>query len=108
MDTQMIMLSGGLLGLIIVNIVLGAVNSIFDKTFGKDKLVQGIIKGGIVTGCFIATYFIGSVNPDVIVMKVNEVDVNLLTAVYITVLGAFVSYGGQVVQKLAGYVAVKK
>lgn len=108
MDNQMLMLSVGLLGLIVINIILGAVNSIFDKSFNRVKLIQGAVRGIIVTGCFIATYYIGKINPDVIVMKINEVDVNLLTAVYITTLSAFVAYGAQVIQKLAGFVVVKK
>lgn len=108
MDNQMLMLSIGLLGLIGINIILGSINSIFDNKFNRVKLTQGIVRGIIVTGCFVATYYIGKINPNVIVVKINEVDVNLLTGVYITTLTAFVAYGEQVLKKLAGFVVVKK
>ena len=54
MTTSIIHLAVGLVLLVAVNIVLGGLNALFDGTFDKVKLRNGIIKGAIVAACFVA------------------------------------------------------
>lgn len=54
MTTSIIHLAVGLVLLVAVNIVLGSLNALFDGSFDKVKLRNGIIKGIIVAACFIA------------------------------------------------------
>lgn len=60
MTTSIIHLAVGLVLLVAVNIVLGSLNALFDGSFDKVKLRNGIIKGIIVAACFIAFYMAGS------------------------------------------------
>lgn len=108
MDNQMLRLGIGLLGLILINILLGSINSLFSKDFDKTKFYKGFLKGFIVILSFFGTYGIGVINPDVITMNINDVDVNLVTAIHLTVLGAFIAYGKQVIEKLSTFVSLKK
>ena len=62
MTTSIIHLAVGLVLLVAVNIVLGSLNALFDGSFDKVKLRNGIIKGIIVAACFIAFYMAGSVS----------------------------------------------
>ena len=66
MTTSIIHLAVGLVLLVAVNIVLGGLNALFDGSFDKVKLRNGIIKGIIVAACFIAFYMAGWLNPDII------------------------------------------
>lgn len=59
MTTSIIRLAVGLVLLVAVNIVLGGLNALFDGSFDKVKLRNGIIKGIIVAACFIAFYMAG-------------------------------------------------
>ena len=80
MTTSIIHLAVGLVLLVAVNIVLGSLNALFDGSFDKVKLRNGIIKGIIVAACFIAFYMAGYLNPDIIAIEVDEQTVNLMTA----------------------------
>ena len=104
MEIQILNLSIGLMGLMIINIVLGSVDAIFKKSFDKQRFIQGIIKGVIVTFCFMGTYYIGKLNPDVIVIDVNGQEVNVLTSIYLTILAGFITYAKQVIDKLRMFI----
>jgi hypothetical protein len=103
----MIYLGIGLLGLIIINIILGSVKSVFESKFDKVKLLQGVVKGFIVSLCFIGCYFIGLLNPNIIVINANGQDINLLTGVHMVVLGGYLVYGKEVLTKLATFTGAK-
>ena len=70
MTASVIHLAIGLVLLVAVNIVLGSMNALFDGTFDKVKLRNGIIKGIIVAACFIAFYMAGWLNPDIIAIDI--------------------------------------
>lgn len=106
-DLQMLNLAIGLLGLILVNILLGSVSAILEKKFDKTKFFNGIIKGVIVAFCFIAVYFIGLLTPSIIIMEMNGQEVTLLTAIQLILLTSFLYYGKEVVVKLAFFVNAK-
>ena len=52
----------------------------------------------VVALCFAATYFVGWANPDVLAVSINGQSVNLLTAVYITIMAGFLFYAKEVSQ----------
>ena len=106
-DFQVLTLGLSLLCLIGINILLGSINAVIHREFDKGKLINGSIKGGIITFSFVACYFVGTLNPDVIIINANGQDLNLLTAINILILAGYVWYGKQVIEKLAGFINVK-
>ena len=105
---EMIKLGLGLLGLMSINIILGSIDSIFNQSFDKVKFKQGIFKSLIIMLCTIGIYVIGYFNPNVIVINVNGQDVGLLTAIYLMIMGGFVLYGKQCIEKLTVLIMGKK
>lgn len=97
----------GLIILIIVNIVLGSIDAWLNKAFDKEKFKKGILKGFIISLCFVATYFVGYLNPDVIVVNMNGIDVNLLSSVTLVITAGYIWYGKEVITKLATLVKGK-
>lgn len=108
MTTSIIHLAVGLVLLVAVNIVLGSLNALFDGSFDKVKLRNGIIKGIIVAACFIAFYMAGYLNPDIIAIEVDEQTVNLMIASNLALLTAYVLYAKDVFVKLKNLILSKK
>lgn len=108
MDLTIINLGIGLVGLMTINIILGSIDSLFYKSFDKFKLWKGILKSGVVTFCAIGIYGIGYINPTVIVLDIDGQSVNLLTAVALIVMSAFIFYGKQCVDKLSKIIIGEK
>ena len=104
----MLNLTIGLLIFMSANVVLGSVNSLFDKKFNKEKFFKGVGKSLIVLVCYVGVYYAGSLNPDILVMKINEIDVNMLTAIYASVVVGYIAYAVQLVDKLSKMVVPKK
>lgn len=107
MTTSIIHLAVGLVLLVAVNIVLGSLNALFDGSFDKVKLRNGIIKGIIVAACFIAFYMAGYLNPDIIAIEVDGQTVNLMTASNLALLTAYVLYAKDVFVKLKNLILSK-
>ena len=107
MTTSIIHLAVGLVLLVAVNIVLGGLNALFDGSFDKVKLRNGIIKGIIVAACFIAFYMAGWLNPDIIAIDVDGQTVNLMTASNLALLTAYVLYAKDVFVKLKNLILSK-
>lgn len=105
-DIQIFTLGLSLLALICINILLGSINAIIHKDFDKIKLIQGSIKGVIICVSFIGCYFIGVLNPDIIVINANGQDINLLTAINVIILSGYIWYGKEVLIKLANFINV--
>jgi small basic protein len=105
-DFQMLYLGVGLLGLVLINILLGSINSILERKFDKKIFINGIIKGFIVVVSFIGVYGIGLINSE-IYLDINGQQLTLLMAVNTIVLGGFVFYGKEVMVKLANFVNAK-
>jgi len=105
-DFQILYLGIGLLGLILINILLGSINSFLERKFDKEKFINGIIKGSIVIISFVGVYLIGNIVPDVI-LDINEQEVTLLMAINVIILGGFIWYAKEVLQKLASFINAK-
>lgn len=103
-DTQIVNLGIGLLGLILINILLGSITSIIEKKFDKAKLIQGLIKGTIVIISFIGVFVIGLLNPNVLLVSMNGQELNLVSVINAIVLAGFIFYGKQVLSKLSVFV----
>ena len=101
MDIETMYLAIGLIVLIIVNIILGSLNALFTSDFDRKKFYEGILKGSVVVLCFIATYYVGFLNPDIIAIQVNDIEVNVITGVYLIVLSGYYYYAKQVFDKLS-------
>jgi len=99
-EMEIICLGLGLMILIAVNIVLGSLSAIFQNEFCPQKLKQGIIKAGIVAICFAATYLVGYLNPNIVAVEVNGVQVSVKTGIDLVVLVGYYHYAKQVIEKL--------
>jgi|GEM_PF-737718 len=97
---EIVCLGLGLMILIAVNIVLGSLSAIFQNEFCPIKLRQGIIKAGIVAICFAATYLVGFLNPNIVAVEVNGVQVSVKTGIDLVVLVGYYHYAKQVLEKL--------
>ncbi len=106
LDFQMLYLGLGLLGLVLINILLGSIDGFLQKQFDKVKLINGIIKGSIVTVSFIGVYLIGNLVPD-ITIEINGQEMTLLMAINVIILGGFAYYAKEVLTKLASFIGVK-
>lgn len=106
-EMQVIILGLSLLGLVILNIVLGSVNGFFEQQFDKTKFIRGLIKGIVVVFCFVGILIIGNLNPDIAVVQVDGKSVNIGTATYLLMLSGYYHYGKESVIKLTGFVQGK-
>jgi hypothetical protein len=105
MDT--LNLAIGLIILIIVNIVLGSLDALFTSTFDKTKFKLGLLKGLVAVACFMATYFVGYLNPDIVAVNINGTAVNVLVGVYLIVMAAYIWYAKEVLTKLSTLIKAK-
>lgn len=106
-DAQLFILGGSLLTLILINILLGSINAIIQKEYDGVKLRQGFLKGIIVCISFVGCYFVGLLNPDLLVLNIEGQEITLLTGINIILVGGYVFYGKDILEKLAGFVGVK-
>lgn len=100
MDITIIKLGAGLLLLIVANIILGSVGAAISKTWDWTKFWNGVTKGIAITAALVAVYYAGYLNPDLLVIETGGQTVNLMTAIYITLMAAFTVYAVDVVKKL--------
>jgi len=103
-DINIIKLGIGLMILMATNIILGSIEALFIQTFDIKKFLQGLIKALVVIICFIATYFVGIINPDVIAVSVNGEMINVMTGMNLVVMAGFVFYTKEVLLKLATFI----
>jgi len=106
-DQNTLLLGGSLLGLIVLNIVLGSVNSFFLKQFDKTKLWQGVFKGIVVSISFICVCFIGQLNPNILLVSVDGKEINLSNATYLLMMSGYLYYGKEVLVKLSSFISGK-
>lgn len=97
----------GLVLLVAANVVLGSLHALFDGTFDKVKLRNGIIKGVIIAACFIAFYVAGRLNPDIVAIELEGEVVNVATAANLAMITAYVLYAKDVFTKLSKLVLSK-
>jgi hypothetical protein len=101
---HIICLALGLIILIIVNIVLGSLSALFQNTYCRKKLLCGLIKAGIVLVCFAGTYLVGYLNPGIVAVEVDGVEVTVMTGIQLVVLVGYYHYAKQVIEKLTAIV----
>jgi hypothetical protein len=87
-----------LLILIVVNITLGSLKSLFDRTFNWAKFWQGVLKGSIIFVCLVGIYVAGLLNP-IAAIVINGQAVSLMVAVNIIIISTFLFYAVQVIDK---------
>lgn len=100
-------LGGGLLLLIVSNIAIGSIHAAAAREWNTKTFVNGLIKGGIVIGAFIAVWFAGWLNPDLVVIETGGQQMNLSTAFYFILVMGFVGYAGKILVKLKEIVTTK-
>lgn len=93
-------LGAGLLLLIISNIAIGSINAIANKQWNKEKFWKGVIKGAIVIAVCAAMYLAGWLNPDLVVMEINDETMSLLMGINLLLVGGFSCYAAKVIVKL--------
>ncbi len=94
--------------LALINIVLGSLDAISKGVFDKKKLKQGIVKAIVVLSCVFGVYYSGTLVPDVMVIKINDVDLNLMSAVNVSGTMVFMMYGKQAIEKLVSLLTKDK
>lgn len=108
-DTNILNIAIGLMGLMLVNILLGTGMSIIDETQQFDKKIfrKGVLKVILILVSFVIVYFCGVLNPEFITINVNGQTVNLVDGINIMLtLGAGV-YGKKVYDKLSEAINLK-
>lgn len=107
LEIAIVRLAVGLVLLVAANVVLGSLHALFDGTFDKVKLRNGIIKGVIIAACFIAFYVAGRLNPDIVAIELEGEVVNVATAANLAMITAYVLYAKDVFAKLSKLVLSK-
>lgn len=102
-DQNTLLLGGSLLTLVIVNILLGSVSSLFQKQFEKVKFFQGICKGLIIVLCFILVLIVGKLNANIVIVNINNQAVDLATATNMLMLSSYAWYGKEVYIKMTSF-----
>ena len=90
----------GLISVMIANVLLGVTLAKLKKEFNKEKLLNGLVKYiSIVLGVLLM-YLAGYLNSDIMIANINNVEVNLMTAIEVLFVSGIVYYGMQDLIKL--------
>ena len=90
----------GLVSVMIANVLLGVTLAKLKKEFNKEKLLNGLVKYiSIVLGVLLM-YLAGYLNSDIMIANINNVEVNLMTAIEVLFVSGIVYYGMQDLIKL--------
>lgn len=90
----------GLISVMIANVLLGVTLAKLKKEFNKEKLLNGLVKYlSIVLGVLLM-YLAGYLNSDIMIANINNVEVNLMTAIEVLFISGIVYYGMQDLIKL--------
>lgn len=90
----------GLLGVMAANVLLGASLAKLQQEFSWEKMLSGGFKVICILGAAALMYGCSFLNPDIIVVSINNANVNLIEAMrYVGVVG-ITFYGAQDIKKL--------
>lgn len=90
----------GLVSVMVANVLLGVTLAKLKKEFNKEKLLNGLVKYiGIIIGVLLM-YLAGYLNSDIMIANINNVEVNLMTAIEVLFVSGIVFYGMQDLTKL--------
>lgn len=103
-DQNTLYLGISLLVLTTLNIILGGVNSLFQKEFDITKLFKGIAKSLVVVLCFVSVVLVGQLLPNILLINIDGKEVNLASATYLLMVSGYLFYGKEVLVKLSGFI----
>lgn len=106
-DMEILKLAGGLIALILSNILLGSMSAFLNQQFDIKKLRQGLIKGFVVIVSFILVYVAGLLNMDIITVDINGEVVNLIAGINILLSLGALWYAKEVFIKLKNFIVGK-
>ena len=90
----------GLISVMLANVLLGVTLAKLKKEFNKEKLLNGLVKYlSIIIGVLLM-YLAGYLNSDIMIANINNVEVNLMTAIEVLFVSGIVYYGMQDLIKL--------
>lgn len=90
----------GLVSVMIANVLFGVTLAKLKKEFNKEKLLNGLVKYlSIIIGVLLM-YLAGYLNSDIMIANINNVEVNLMTAIEVLFVSGIVYYGMQDLIKL--------
>ena len=90
----------GLVSVMIANVLLGVTLAKLKKEFNKEKLLNGIVKYMSIVLGVLLMYLAGYLNSDIMIANINNVEVNLMTAIEFLFVSGIVYYGMQDLIKL--------
>ena len=90
----------GMVSVMVTNVLLGVTLAKLKKEFNKEKLLNGLVKYlSIIIGVLLM-YLAGYLNSDIMIANINNVEVNLMTAIEVLFVSGIVFYGMQDLIKL--------
>lgn len=98
------------LGLILAmggNILLGGFLARFKKEFDKEKFTEGMLKALSILLGGIFMYICGYLNPDILVININDKAMNLIDAMKTIFIAGIALYGYKDLVKLKDIIGVK-
>ena len=90
----------GLISVMIANVLLGVTLAKLKKEFNKEKLLNGLVKYMSIVLGVLLMYLAGYLNSDIMIANINNVEVNLMTAIEVLFVSGIVYYGMQDLIKL--------
>lgn len=96
----MLKITIGLISVMLANVLLGVTLAKLKREFKKEKLLNGLVKYlSIIIGVLLM-YLAGYLNSDIMIANINNVEVNLMTAIEVLFVSGIVFYGMQDLIKL--------
>ena len=90
----------GLISVMIANVLLGVTLAKLKKEFNKEKLLNGLVKYMSIVLGVLLMYLAGYLNSDIMIANINNVEVNLMTAIEVLFVSGIFYYGMQDLIKL--------
>lgn len=90
----------------ISNVLLGASLAKFKQEFTKDNFLNGLFKIACIIASVSFMYLCSFLNPDIMVLNVNGLDINLIEGIRLIAVAGIIFYGGQSLKKLAELIKV--
>lgn len=90
----------GLVSVMIANVLLGVTLAKLKKEFNKEKLLNGLVKYMSIVLGVLLMYLAGYLNSNIMIANINNVEVNLMTAIEVLFVSGIVFYGMQDLIKL--------
>ena len=96
----MLKITIGLISVMLSNVLLGVTLAKLKKEFNKEKLLNGLVKYMSIVLGVLLMYLAGYLNSDIMIANINNVEVNLMTAIEVLFVSGIVFYGMQDLIKL--------